>query len=181
MTRTLDDDLAAAAPLVRERTPEFRAALRELIADTDKQAHQGLSASQRRRRFAAVVWASAALLGTGTTAAAAGWVPSPWWKHPEATTQSVPSTAGQECSVTYAPRPVNDPAHPVADVDRAAAMRSAAKFLRNFDFTAVATENPDIIFNVLNKRLTEALRQQGLPADAVSVAVTYDCPNGGNK
>jgi len=79
MTQTLDDDLAAAAPLVRERTPEFRAALRELITDTSQQTRrEALSASQRKRKIAAVTLAATALLGTGTTAAAAGWVPTPW-------------------------------------------------------------------------------------------------------
>jgi hypothetical protein len=176
MTRTLDDDLAAAAPLVRERTPEFRAALRELIADTSQQTRrEALSASRRRRKIAAVTLAATALVGTGTTAAAAGWMPTPWWERPEATVQPANATPGAACSVTYAPRPITVPAHPVSEVDRAAATSAAVEFLRSFDYTGIESTDPDTIFRVLNARLTEALRQQGLSTHAVSVALASDC------
>jgi hypothetical protein len=182
MTRTLDDDLAGAAPPVRERTPEFRAALQELIADTDKQTRrETVSASQRRRKIAAVALTATAVLGTGTTAAAAGWLPAPWWEKPEATTQPVPSTSSEECSITYAPRPLADPAHPVGDMDRAAAMRAAAEFLRNLDAAAIVKQDHDTVFRVLNARLTEALRRQGLSTHAVSVALASDCSDGVDK
>jgi len=176
MTQTLDDDLAAAAPLVRERTPEFRAALRELITDTSQQTRrEALSASQRKRKIAAVTLAATALLGTGTTAAAAGWVPTPWWERPEATARPAHSTPGAACSVTYAPRPITVSGNPVSEVGRAAAMNAAVEFLQNFDFTAIESESHDTIFRVLNARLTEALRQQGLSTHAVSVALASDC------
>ena len=182
MTQTLDDDLAAAAPVVRERTPEFRAALRQLIDDTGQQTRrEALSASQRKRKIAAATLAAAALVGAGTTAAAAGWAPTPWWERPEATVQPANSTPGSACSVTYAPRPITDPAHPVSEVDRAAAMSAAVEFLRSFDYTAIESKNHDTIFRVLNTQLTKALRQQGLSSYAVSVALAFGCASGADQ
>jgi hypothetical protein len=178
MTQTLDDELAAAAPPVRERTPELRAALRGMIADTDQQTRrEALSASQGKRKITAVTLAAIVLLGTGTSAAAAGWVPTPWWDRPDATVQPATDTTGAACRVTYAPRPITVPDHPVSKRDRAVAMSAAAEFLRTFDYTAIERDNPDTLFRVLNARLEEALRQQGLSTHAVSVALASDCAN----
>jgi hypothetical protein len=178
MTQTLDEDLAAAAPPVRERTPELRAALRGLIADTDQQAQrEALNASQRKSRIAAVTLTATALIGTGAGAAAAGWVSTPWWDESDATVQSAGSGTGAACRVTYAPRAMTVPGHPVSDADRAGAMSAAAEFLRSFDYTTVETQSPHAIFQVLNVRLEQALRRQGLSTNAVSVALASDCPN----
>lgn len=182
MTRTLDDHLAEAAPLVRERTPELRAALRELIADTEQEAKpESARGLHHKRKIAAITLAATALLGTGTTAAAVGWVAAPWWENPQATTQPATSNSGTECSVTYAPRPIAVPAHPVSDADRAAATSAAAKFLRELDPATIADGNHDALFRTLNARLTEALRQQGLSTHAVSVALATDCSNGADQ
>lgn len=182
MTRTLDEDLAEAAPPVRERTPELRAALQELIADTSRQTRrEALNASQHKRKIAAAALTVTALLGTGTTAAAAGWVPTPWWEQPAATTKPGISATDVECSVTYAPRPITVPAHPVTEVDRAAAMSAAVEFLRDFDYAAIARQGDDATFRVLNARLTDELRQRGLSTHAVSVALASDCPHGADR
>ena len=183
MTRTLDDELATSAPPVRERTPELRAALLELIADTDQQTRRGpLGASQRTRKIAAGTLVATALLATATTAAAAaGWVATPWWEGPASTSHRATSASGAECSVTYAPRAITDPAYPVDDVDRAAAMRAATAFLRDFDYDALASEDVDDAFMVLNARLTETLRHGGFSTHAVSVAVASDCTDGDDR
>lgn len=179
MTRTLDDDLAEAAPRVRDRTPELRVAVRELIADTEHQARREVAdASRRKRRVVAAALATAALIGTGSTAAAAGWDPTSWWEKPEATRHSATASAGTECSVTYAPRSLVDQVHPVSAADRAAAMSAADVFLRRFDYTTIAAADQDTQFETLNARLTQALRRQGLSSYAVSVAFASDCADG---
>ena len=182
MTRTLDDELANSAPPVRERTPELRAALLELIGDTDRQTGRWpLRASQRTRKIAAGALVATVLLGTGTTAAAAGWVSTPWWEGPASTSHPATSDSGAACSVTYAPRPFTDPAHPVDDADRAAAMRAATVFLRDVDYDALASEDADDTFMLLNERLTESLRRGGYSTHAVSVAVASDCTDGDDR
>lgn len=179
MTRTLDDDLAAAAPPVCDRTPELSAAVRELIADTEHQARREVAdATRRKRKVVVAALATAALVGTFSTAAAAGWSPTSWWDEPESTRHPAISSAGSECSFTYAPRSVIVQGHPVSAGDRAAAMSAAGEFLRRFDYTTIAGADEEAQFETLNAQLTQALRRQGLSTHAVSVAFASDCVDG---
>ncbi len=180
MTPALDDELAAAAPPISPRTPALGSAVREMIADTERQsASATVSRLPRRRRAAVLVLTASTLLGTATTVAAAGWLPTPWWEDDAAVVQPTTSASGEACTVTYAARPFTDAAHPVSEADRAAALAAAEEFLRDVDATTLAATGSDTIFLALNRRLTAELRRQGLSAHAVGVALATDCPDEG--
>lgn len=182
MTPALDDELAAAAaPPVRERTPGLRAAVREMIEDTEQRSRPTTGRLAGRRRTAGLVLTATTLLGTATTAAAAGWLPEPWWESDDAVVQPATSASGAECSVTFAARPITDLSHPVTDEERAAALSAAEQFLRDLDHGAITVRDPDTAFQTLNRQLTAELRLQGLSTYAVSVALASDCSDGGDR
>lgn len=180
METDLDEQLADGDPAGRRASPAVRAALGQLVDDTRR-------ASQRRRRRIAGAGAAAltvAVLGGAGAAAAAGalgWDGRGWWDDPAATTHEVTSASGQDCRLTYAPRALHVPDHPVSDEDRAAATTAATRFLRRFDHTTLEGLGPDQAFEEINFRLTRALAHEGLSTYAVGVALATDCDSGADR
>ncbi|WP_243056672.1 hypothetical protein [Nocardioides sp. SR21] len=171
MDTDLDDRLAASDPTRHRPTPATDAAMAQLIAETRSAARK----QQRRRRTGVGAAAlSVALIGGAGAAAAAGSLAG-WWNDPDATTRQVTNESGVGCEVTYAPRALRDPEHPVSAKDRAAATAAAAEFLRDFDDSTLDGLTADETFVELNDRLLEALSRQGLSTHAVTVALATDC------
>lgn len=171
MDTELDDLLATSAPAGHRRTPATDAALTDLISDTRSAA---LKARRRRRTGVGAAALSVALIGGAGAAAAAGSLAG-WWNDPDATTRQVTNESGVGCEVTYAPRALRDPQHPVSAKDRAAATAAAVAFLRDFDDSTLDGLTADETSVELNDRLVEALERQGLSTYAVSVALATDC------
>ncbi len=172
MDTDLDDLLNAAAPPVAERTPALRHALAHLVDTTEIAAR-----SRRLRRRAGIgvaAFALTAAAGVGT-AAAAGVIGQGWWNGPDAVTHQSTTASGQPCSVTYAPRAVHDPDHPVSARDRAAAMGATADFLRQFDYSTIDARTTEGALDELYAQLTRSLAREGLSTHAVSIALATDC------
>jgi hypothetical protein len=172
MDTDLDDQLSAAAPPAAERTTAVRLALSELIDSTE--AATRTSRTRRPVRIGVAVFALTAVAGVGT-AAAAGLSGHGWWNGPDAVTHHSTGKTGESCDVTYAPRAVHDPDHPVSRRERAAVMSATAGFLRRFDYTAVEGMGADQALGVLDAALADALTTEDLPVEAVSIAVLTDC------
>jgi hypothetical protein len=172
MDTDLDDQLASAAPPVAERTAALHHALSSLVDATETATR---ARRQRRRAgVAATAFALTAVAGVGT-AAAAGLGGPGWWDGPDAVTHRSTTESGQSCSVSYAPRAVFDPDHPVAARDRASAMEAAAEFLRAYDDDAVHGASSAAAFDDVNSQLTRSLSDRGLSTYAVSVGMYSDC------
>lgn len=162
----MDTELDTSAPAGHRRTPATDAALAQLIADTERVVERG---RRRRRTGIGAAALSVALIG-GVGAAAATGSLTGWWNDPDATTHQISG-----CEVTFAPRALRDPHHPVSAEDRAAATAAAAAFLRRFDESTLVGLSSDAIYDELNARLVEHLERQGLSTYAVSVALATDC------
>lgn len=178
MDTDLDDQLRAAAPPVADRTPALRRAMADLVDRTE--AASGSRWRSRRAGVGIAALALTAVAGVGTAAAAgvAEWGSGGWWDRPEAVTHQSVTDDGQACRVTYAPRAVHDPSHPVSARDRAAATAAATEFLREFDYSTVEGMTADAAFEELGTRLSRTLARQGLTGYAVSVALATDCESG---
>jgi hypothetical protein len=167
----LDDQLNAAAPPVAERTTAVRQALSELIDSTA--AVTRTTPRRRPLRIGVAAFTLTAVAGVGTAAAAG--LAAGWWNSPDAVTQHSTNEAGESCDVTYAPRALHDPDHPVSRGERAAAMNATADFLRRFDYTAVEAMGTNEALGTLYAALSDALTDKGLPVEAVSIALATDC------
>jgi hypothetical protein len=173
METELDHELAAADPAAAAPTSDMRNALFDLIEATER------SSQTRPRRLASTAAAATAVAVFGGAGAAAAGLPAwdgpGWWGNPDATTQRVTDGSGSTCRVTYAPRTLHVPDHPVAPAERAAAMAAATDFLSAFDYATVQHLPPGAAFEELNTQLSRALAEQGFSTYAVSVAVATDC------
>jgi hypothetical protein len=178
MDTDLDDQLAAAAPPVAERTTAMLDALTDLVDATDTATRP-----RRHRRRASVGIAALALTavaGVGS-AAAAGLVGRHWWDEPDVVTHHSTTASGEPCTVTYGSRELRDPAHPVSARDRAAAMTATTEFLRQFDYSTVDGKSTEGALDEVYAQLTESLARQGLSTYAVSIGVLTDCETGAEQ
>ncbi len=174
MNDRLDHLLDAAAPRVVAPSEALRRDLEVLVANTEATARRG---RRRAHRLGVVGLALAGLLGAGGVAAAAGWVPMPWYDDPSAVHGTHHTPSGESCQVTFAARPFEDLAHPVTPAGRAAALEEAQDFLDDVDVARLLEKmSPSAAQVELEKELSRHLAAKGLSTWAVGVALADHCP-----
>ncbi len=172
MNDRLDQLLSAAAPSTAQRSKDLQRELTALVTETEAAA----SSRERARRVGIVTLAVAGVLSVGGAAAAAGWVPLPWFEESSAVHGTHRTPAGEDCQVTFAARELDDRAHPVKPAERAEAYAESKVFLRDLDMAEiVARTDPAAAQREIENRLSRHLAAKGLSTYAVGVAETDDC------
>lgn len=199
---SLEEQLTLSAPPVPAHNDELH---RELLLINDRAEAMASSSRSRPRRRRLTLGALAAIgvVGAGVGAAGAAGI-LPWFD--TAPVHGVMTTStGEKCEITLGVKPIEDPSRPVTPATRAAAVAAAESFLRDLDVSSinvaeatrglppratvdsesgpaqsVAEYETDAVSHVVQERVDDALRQQGLPVSATSISVLTSC-DGGQK
>jgi hypothetical protein len=135
----LDHLISRSAPPVGARTDALQRDLYALVAETE--AVVSSRPRRGRRRVASVALGASAVLALGAAASATGVLPRTWFNDESASHSTVMLSSGTKCDVTYAARPVKDPAQPVGQNERSKAVAYANRFLRDLDPSSISTED----------------------------------------
>jgi hypothetical protein len=139
MTDNFEALLARSAPPATASTAQLTSALSFLVADTEQ-----LARKPRRvpARLLAGVALAAATFGAGAAANAAGLFPDWGQDAPSARHLHVVTSAGSDCTATYAVTPI-DPDSPRA----AEALVAAQRFLADFDIASIDVDTSTESYN----------------------------------
>lgn len=169
MDTHLDDLIAAAAPPVAQRTPELRADLRSLVADTEAVAFP--AGHRLGRSIGAISLAAVGVLGVGAAASATGLMP--WFEDQDAARQSTTLSSGADCEVAYAARASEDPAHPLSPAEKAASLAKAQKSVRDFALSTISVDDAVRTYKAADAA-TRADLARRLPANEIAPKETAD-------
>lgn len=192
---SFDEQLAQSSPAIPQQTRELDAELARVVAEAER-----LARPHGRRRGRLIVGSLVVLgaLGVGGTAAATGLLP---WFDSAPVRGVVTTSEGSQCTLTFGAKPIDDRAAPVSPAARAEATAAAENYLRTLDFAVLAAQarqgsgprpsldsesesgaaqtvsehDVDAVYQLVARRLSVHLDQQGLSSSSVGLSMASSC------